>query len=115
MATAGAGGRLPDQPAAAASDRGGDQHRDRRLGCAHATRRAARMRQQRGIALITAIILVALAAVLATAIGFGSAMSARRASTMFGADQSFLAAEGAEAMAAYVIKQSRGNSSTADS
>ena len=63
-------------------------------------------RGQRGIALITALVLVAIAAVLATAIGYASAMSARRASTMFGADQSLLAGEGAEAMAAYVLKQS---------
>jgi general secretion pathway protein K len=61
---------------------------------------------QRGVALITAIVLVAIAAVLATAIAFASTMAARRASTMFGADQSLLAAEGAEAMAAYVLKQS---------
>src|SRR5271163_1201667 len=65
----------------------------------------ARLRQ-RGMALITAIILVAIAAVLATAIGFASAMSAKRATTMFGADQSLLAGEGAEAMAAYVLRQS---------
>jgi general secretion pathway protein K len=63
-------------------------------------------RSQRGIALITAMVLVAIAAVLATAIGFASAMSAKRATTMFGADQSLLAGEGAEAMAAYVLKQS---------
>jgi general secretion pathway protein K len=71
------------------------------------------MRQrQRGIALITAIILVALAAVLATAIGFASAMAARRASTSFGADQAFLAAEGVEAMAGYILKQTyAGNTS----
>jgi general secretion pathway protein K len=64
------------------------------------------MRRQRGIALITAIILVAIAAVLATAIGFASAMAAKRASTVFGAAQALLAAEGAEAMASYVLKQS---------
>jgi general secretion pathway protein K len=64
------------------------------------------MKRQRGIALITAIILVAIAAVLATAIGFASAMAAKRASTVFGAAQSLLAAEGAEAMAAYVLKAS---------
>jgi general secretion pathway protein K len=62
------------------------------------------MIRQRGVALITAIILVAIAAVLAAAIGFASAMSARRASTLFGADQSFLAAEGAEALAAAALK-----------
>jgi general secretion pathway protein K len=71
------------------------------------------LRAQRGIALITAIILVALAAVLATAIGFSSAMAARRASTMFGADQSFLAAEGVEAMAAYVLNLTTTNNATA--
>lgn len=64
------------------------------------------MKRERGIALITAIILVAIAAVLATAIGFASAMAARRASTVFGGDQALLAAEGAEAMAAWVLKQS---------
>jgi general secretion pathway protein K len=64
---------------------------------------------QRGIALLTAIVLVAIAAVLATAIAFASAMSARRASTVFGADQALLAAEGAEAMAAYVLRQSGPN------
>ncbi|HEX4377081.1 MAG TPA: type II secretion system minor pseudopilin GspK [Steroidobacteraceae bacterium] len=69
-------------------------------------------RQQHGIALITAIILVALAAVLATAIGFASAMAARRATTSFGADQAFLAAQGVEAMAAYILKQTyAGNTS----
>jgi general secretion pathway protein K len=68
--------------------------------------------RQRGIALITAMVLIAIAAVLATAIGFASAMSARRASTMFGADQSLLAGEGAEAMAAYVLKQSATGSAT---
>src|SRR5579863_6221664 len=61
---------------------------------------------QRGVALLTAVTLVAILAVLATAIAFASAMSARRASTVFGADQALLAAEGAEAMAAYVLRQS---------
>jgi len=65
----------------------------------------------RGIALLTAVILVAIAAVLATAIAFASAMSARRASTVFGADQAMLAAEGAEAMAAYLLTQAGPNHS----
>ena len=68
------------------------------------------LRTQRGVALLTAIVLVAIATVLATAIAFASAMSARRASTVFGSDQALLAAEGAEAMAAYLLKQSGGNS-----
>jgi general secretion pathway protein K len=63
------------------------------------------MRAQRGIALITAIILVAVAAVLATAIGFAAAMSARRASGNFYVEQAQLVAEGAEAIAAYELKQ----------
>jgi len=62
--------------------------------------------RQRGIALITAIVLVAIATVLATTIGFASVMLARRSTTAFGSDQALLAAEGAEAMAAYVLKQS---------
>jgi len=70
---------------------------------------------QRGVALITAIVLVAIAAVLATAIAFSSTMAARRASTMFGTDQSLLAAEGAEAMAAYVLKQSLSSSTSGTS
>src|SRR5579872_2663494 len=61
---------------------------------------------QRGIALITALVLVAIATVLAATIGFASVMSSRRASAVFGADQALLAAEGAEAMAAYALKQS---------
>jgi general secretion pathway protein K len=69
-------------------------------------RRGGAAPRERGIALITAMVLVAIAAVLATAIGFSSAMAARRATTVFGADQSLLAGEGAEAMAAYVLKQS---------
>jgi general secretion pathway protein K len=72
-------------------------------------------RSQRGIALITAIVLVAIATVLATAIAFSSAMAARRATTVFGADQSLLAAEGAEAVAAYLLKQSMSSGSSSSS
>lgn len=68
--------------------------------------RHSRPARERGIALITAIVLVAIATVLATSIGFASVMAARRASAEFGADQALLAAEGAEAMAGYVLKQS---------
>jgi general secretion pathway protein K len=70
---------------------------------------------QRGIALITAIVLVAIATVLATAIGFASVMAARRATAVVGADQALLAAEGAEAMAGYVLKQSGATSGGVDS
>jgi general secretion pathway protein K len=71
--------------------------------------------RQRGIALITAIVLVAIATVLATTIGFASVMAARRATAVFGADQALLAAEGAEAMAGYVLKQSGATSGGIDS
>jgi general secretion pathway protein K len=64
---------------------------------------------QRGIALITAIVLVAVAAIVATAIAFNSAMSAQRAAATFGVDQSFEVALGAEAMAAYVLKLTTAN------
>lgn len=68
-----------------------------------------RLSRQRGVALLVAVVLVAIATVLATAIAFSSAMSARRASTVFGADQSLLAAQGAEAMAAYLLTVGGGN------
>ncbi len=67
------------------------------------------MRRQDGIALLTAVVLVAVAAVLATAIAFASAMSARRASTVFGVDQALLAAQGAEDMAGYLLRQAGPN------
>jgi general secretion pathway protein K len=79
----------------------------KRAAAARSTgRQRRRAHAQRGIALITAMVLVAIAAVLATAIGFSSAMAARRATTVFGADQSLLAGEGGEAMAAYVLRLS---------
>jgi general secretion pathway protein K len=67
---------------------------------------ARHRRQQHGIALITALVLFAIATVLAVSIQFASTMAAQRASAVFGADQALLAAEGAEAMAAYALKQS---------
>ena len=69
-------------------------------------------RSQQGIALITAVILVAIATVLATSIGFAAVMAARRASASFGSDQALLAAQGAEAMAGYALKQSGALSGT---
>lgn len=68
--------------------------------------RTPRATGQRGIALVTALVLVAIATVIAATIGFASAMASRRASAVFGADQALLAAEGAEAMAAYALRQS---------
>jgi general secretion pathway protein K len=62
-------------------------------------------RAQRGIALLTAIVLVALATVLAVAIGFNTAMTARRATGSFAVEQGLQFALGAEALAAYALKE----------
>jgi len=63
------------------------------------------MRRQRGIALLTAVLLVALATIIATAIAYESGMSARRGTAVLAYEQSLLAAQAAEALAAYGLKQ----------
>ena len=63
--------------------------------------------RQRGVALITAVVLVALATVLAVSIGFSSAMTARRSTAAYSVEQGLLFAEGAEALAAYVLQQDK--------
>ncbi len=62
---------------------------------------------EQGVALLTAIILVALAAIVATAISWQSSLSARRAVAVFTVAQSLALAEGAEAMAAYALRDNR--------
>lgn len=62
---------------------------------------------QRGIALLTAIILVAIATIAATAIAWQSQLSARRGIAVFTVAQSLALAEGAEAMAAYALRDNR--------
>ena len=57
------------------------------------------------MALIMAVVLVALATVLAVSIGFSSAMTARRSTATYSVEQGLLFAEGAEALAAYVLQQ----------
>ena len=59
--------------------------------------------QQRGVALLTAIILVAVAAIVATAIAWQSQLAARRGVAVFTIAQSLALAEGAEAIAAYAL------------
>ena len=71
------------------------------------------MRRQRGIALITAILLVALATILAATIGYENAMSARRGTATFAFDQSLEVAKAAEAIAAYVLRRTRQTNATA--
>ncbi|MFT3905096.1 MAG: type II secretion system minor pseudopilin GspK [Steroidobacteraceae bacterium] len=71
-----------------------------------------RRQRERGIALLTALILVAIATALATAIGFRSALSARRAIGTFTVAQGLQYAAGAEAIAAYALKQDELNTSS---
>jgi general secretion pathway protein K len=65
----------------------------------------AGLRQQRGIAMLVAILLVALGTILAAAIAFKSAMAARRSTATMAMDQSMLIAEAAEALAAYALRE----------
>ena len=64
-------------------------------------------RRQRGIAMLVAILLVAFATIIAAAIGFKSAMAARRGTATLALDQSLLVAEAAEALAAYALREDR--------
>ncbi len=65
----------------------------------------ASRRAQRGVALLVAILLVALGTILAAAIAYENAMTARRGTGTFAFDESVLVAQGAEALAAYGIRQ----------
>jgi general secretion pathway protein K len=65
------------------------------------------VRRSRGVALLTAIILVAVAAVIATAIASRSGMDARRGAAVFTVEQSVQLAMGAEALAAYALRDNR--------
>jgi general secretion pathway protein K len=65
------------------------------------------MAQQKGVALITALVLVALATVVAVTIGFNSAMTARRTAGTFSVEQGLQLAQGAEALAAYVLREDK--------
>jgi general secretion pathway protein K len=62
---------------------------------------------QRGIALLTAIILVAVAAIAATSIAWQSQLAARRGIAVFTVAQSLALAQGAEAMAGYALRDNR--------
>ena len=62
-------------------------------------------RRQRGLALLVAIILVALGTMIAATIGYENAMTARRGLATQAFDQAILVAQGAEALAAYGLRQ----------
>jgi general secretion pathway protein K len=61
--------------------------------------------RQRGVALLVAILLVALGTIIAATMAYNNAMTARRAAATFDFDQSLLVVQGAEALAAYGLKQ----------
>lgn len=66
--------------------------------------------RQRGVALLVAILLVAFGTIIAAAMAYNNAMTARRAAATFGFDQAMLVTEGAEALAAEGLKiESRQN------
>jgi general secretion pathway protein K len=62
---------------------------------------------QRGIALLVAILLVALGTIIAAAVAYENAMTARRGTSTYAFDQALLIAQGAEALAAFGLRQIR--------
>jgi general secretion pathway protein K len=62
-------------------------------------------RSQRGVALITAVLIVALATILAVNVQFRGFLDQRRAATLFAMDQAFEVAKGAEAWAADILRE----------
>jgi general secretion pathway protein K len=71
--------------------------------------------RQRGMAMLVAILLVALGTIIAAAVAYESAMTARRATATFAFDEGILVAQGAEAFAAYGLRtflQSNSSSTT---
>lgn len=71
------------------------------------SRARALPRRQRGVALLTAIILVAIATIMATAIAWQNSLNARRGIAVFTVAQGYALAQGGEALAAYVLRESR--------
>ena len=75
--------------------------------CRYGARRALRgapLTYQRGIALLVAILLVALGTILAAAVGYENAMTARRGAATYAFDEALLVQQGAEALAAYGLR-----------
>jgi len=68
---------------------------------------AAARRRQRGVALITAVLIVALGTMLAASVFFRGYLDQRRSATLFALDQAYEVALGAEAWAADFLRQDR--------
>jgi len=82
-------------------------------GCAKRMKNAPKyMKKQRGVALIIALILVALATILATKLTFDGFLERRRAIGVLAAEQALHFGMGAEALAADVLAQDLQNSPT---
>lgn len=64
---------------------------------------------QRGVALLVAVLIVALGTIIAAAVAYENAMTARRGTATFEFDQALLIGEGAEALAAYGLRQIKQN------
>lgn len=69
-------------------------------------------RKQRGVALVTAVLIVALATILAVDVAFQGYMDQRRSATLFVIDQAFEIGLGAEALAAGVLRDDAKDSKT---
>lgn len=68
--------------------------------------------RQRGVILLSALVMVALAAVVAAALFFDTGMTARRTAGSFSMEQALLLSEGAEALAAYVLADDQNQTDT---
>jgi len=77
------------------------------------SRHGAGPARQRGIAMLVAILLVALGTIIAAAVAYESAMTARRGTATFSFDEALLVGEGAEALAAYGLRTVMQNAGTA--
>lgn len=70
------------------------------------------MKRARGVILVSALIVTALAAVVAAALFFDTGLTARRAAANFGLEQALQLAQGAEALAAQVLRDDRDQTDT---
>ncbi|MET0656906.1 MAG: type II secretion system minor pseudopilin GspK [Steroidobacteraceae bacterium] len=71
-------------------------------------------RAQRGVALIMAVLIVALATILVVDVSFKAYLDQRRAATSFALEQAFEVAKGAEAWAADILKEDGASSTKRD-
>src|SRR5688572_7944931 len=77
-------------------------------------RRTHRYKHQRGVALVTAVLIVALATMLAVEVGFKGYLDQRRTANAFAVDQSFEVALGGEAWASDALRRDKMQSAEKD-